>query len=1658
MALNLSNILNIGVRLSHTDPQAYQQLIQQFQILQQNAARGTAAQVQAYQQAEAELQRLITQIQSAGTASNQAGRQAASAFGELGNIFDNLKGQALAFTGALAGVGAIGGIAVKLAEDFSKYARSLEDTSRAGNISRESAAGLILALEQIGADANDAQQLLSQFTSRLSSARNGSEDAEKGFRKLGISFDDLKKLKPEEIFSKITSNLKNLKDQEQAIEGLSEIFGDDDAIKITKIADSLDDATEAAKKLGLVLTDKEIAEAAGYTAQIRDLEAQWKSLSLTLGKEVVPALSAVAEAANVAVTKPGSLVVAIGEAVGDYVAQIGQDFKAARELSDQFNKAIEGEASRTGSNFAQTLAELSPLIGEVSESLGVAFVETTVFTNANREALETVKNNIALFKEAARVQGISTESVLRLTGGNIELAKALIEQSGEQRKAIDLSKQRAASAEQEKQRIIELTAANAEATKQSKEASDAEKLIAKEIKNRTEAQELAAQVARRAGVDEITIARERAAVVIETTQAELDAADAVFEARKKQIEATYQLELKRAGNSKEAITEAAKTRNEELAKAQVEYDEKAIKAAQEREKAIEGIEKASAERRARDREKEFAELERNSKRELELIDRKEEQGRIRHATAAEERSQVRRNELAEQQRIINEQLAAENVGIEERKKLQEQLRSIEKKLRDENLRSEIEANDAAVKDAERAVAEKTAALTKQQAFLEQGLAAVEASGASEIQKAEAIAELKQRQIALEIQKVQIELDAARSVGAAKEKIIELEIRLIGLGTQSIQVANELGEAYKNAGLSAEEAAKRAKVASEANLGAILGFINGLVTQANSVTRENIDEVMGYLEERVREASLALGNVGPQVAGLFEFYSQKANEALQKARQKEAEFQREDAARAAEERQREAERRAQEEAAIRDRAFDAERDALRQLAEAQADYRQGVINEDVRWLKERQSIIDQGNDRVAAIESDWSERRIERAKEEFERLRQIEENLQNARNENINDSRQNQADDEFSRTDRELKAQRELEEAKKKGDPEAIKKAQAELDSIAAERDRANRRANEERLARERATSAEELEILLNAISEKYEREENYYDAVAELGENASAEELARLKKAYDEQLAAIEAAKNSALNQLIERLAKEKEAREKAAEEEDQDFRDRLDAQKEQNAQQLATAEQGHRDRLTALKKALQDEKTEFAARMAEIRANLEEELARMAKAWSDYAGKANDAIGGINTTSSGSGGDGKDEGGGTTGNTTGSTPSVGDGPTGNPGNSSGLTNNGVGGGSSVVIFANGRSGSVYADSSGEFVDKVIAGLMSTGGPGTRFTLAPVLQQMGAWVNGGRDRFTGEPFPPKITREDYNRLKVVTDNLSNPEYVLSLWRDKKLKLGQAFDMLYELIDTGLYTEEDWKEYAKPIRKAQYLQGYQGDSARYYYGDILSNLSQGNITANEAWSQITDRADSQFGGDASTKRFLAGYLVEFYGLADPYAAARNSTQNNQMGSQTGPGDGGMGNRRSVTSTSAWGSGGIIRPNQPAIGESVQPGGPTFTGSEVGPKRGIQSLSGDLPKVREVYARMRGEGGSMGLSLRRGADGLFQSMERLGTPTAPPINSKPVDRLKQAGDVNVTVGGLVSEAFIARIKQLIQHEIRADNARLNQQISRSTDNAR
>ena len=1258
MAATNTTSLNVLINLASQDPAAARQLLTQLQQIAQSAQQaGTLTQQQL-----AQINQLQQQLTQALTQSNQRLNQlgqSGSGLENLAGLFGDVKTQALALTGALGTVGGFVGIAKRLADEFSEYAESLRTVAAVGDLSNEAAAGLILAFQQIGSDANDASALISQFTTKLSEARSGEESARKGFEKLGITFDDLKKKKPEEILAKVAREISNLADQEARVAGADAIFGGDDAVKFTRIADSLADATAAAKTLGLALSNKEIEDARTYTEQVRNLEAQWKALAVTLGKEVAPALTNVGEAIDTVVNRPGDLFEAIGDSLQDYVGSIQNDLELAGELKDQFNAAIEGEAARTGSNFAATLLTLSPLITDVSEKLGVAQVETAVFTRANREALETISQNADLFKQAAQAQGISTEQVLRLTGGNLELTRALIENSGAQQQAIEESKARAAAAELEKQKIIELTAANTANGQSLKEAQEAQKQTQTATENRLKAIQMGADIARRAGASEVQIARETYGEIEALTQEQLESAQRVYDEKIRLAQSAYDLEVARAKGNKTIIAEAEKERLAAVQAAQNEYDTQALKTAEERNKALEVVEKASADARSKIREQEFADLNRNTQREIELVNRREEQGRISATAAAEERSRIRREELAQQEAIIRQQLDQEHVGIEERRRLEESLRALQGKLRDENQRAEFEALDATTKATEKAVAERTAALSKQQAFLGQAIALIETSDTTALEKAQMLAELKQRQIALEIQKVQVELDGARQNSAAKEKIIALETRLIELGGESIRVAGELGEAYRQAGQSAADAADRAKASSEANLGAILGFINGLVGQVSTATRENIDEMLNYLQTRVNEAVTGLANAGPQITGIFEFYAQKANEALTKLREKQAEFQREDARKLAEERRREAERQAQQEADIRERALDAQQDANDRLADAQSDYREGVISEDTRWLKERQKIVDGGNQALATIEAQRDAARIRREQKTTDRLLQIARDLEDSREQAALESSQRQADSEFDRVNREIELQTQLEAAKASGDPDKVAGIQSELDAIQADRNRDAQRAEEERLAREKAAGDEELAILLDGIEEKYRRQEAYEKAVAALGANASEAQRAQLEAAYQAQLAALEASQQAELSNLQEREEQARLAREREAAEEEAAFQKQIDDQKQRNIDLLTTAEQGHRDRLDALKQTLEDEKTAHAEAIANIRATLEAELAKMTEAWKKYASDTNTALG-----SMGGGSGGGTGGGPTAGVGGGSTSNIGGGGT----------------------------------------------------------------------------------------------------------------------------------------------------------------------------------------------------------------------------------------------------------------------------------------------------------------------------------------------------------------------------------------------------------
>lgn len=1238
-------------------------------------------------------------VQQTTSAVTEAEQRAARATQEiqsrspLGSIFDDLKESAKAgtlsiddMTGAmgqlvaaggpvgavLAGiVGYIGSLKA-LADAQLEYANALDTTAKAGDFELDQAAGIIYSFERIGGSATDAQQMLSQFTTRVNEARGGSDDAIESFQRMGISLDDLEKLKAGELFQKIANGLLAVSDQEARVRGATSIFGDDDANKFLEIIGYLKTATKEAKEFGKTLSQKEIDEAQAYGKQINEISAHWNKLGIILGKEVIPQLTGVLELLN-------SIIQLDGEAFLAYQEEFEERFnRFTKSISDNVTTqqlywaSLRSEAGKTGQSLDAYAKQIQPAIQEISGALGSNYEKTVVFTRGNQATIESVRSNIEVFKQAAAAQKLSGDEVLRITQGNVEYAKALINQGQTQKVAVEVAKERKKAEDAVQESLNALTTQQTRFAKALADAESSEKLAIETAGLRVEALQLEEAEMRRMGATELTVAKASADAVRQASVIKSEAAVAYHAAQVKLIESTYRLEVKKAEGSKELIAKAESDKADALQKAENEYNAKNLKIRVENEAARSRIEKAAADERSKLRSDEFQKLADQARDEIDLITKKEEQGYIRHTTAAEERSRLRTTELAEQQRMIEQQLAAEYVGVEERKSLEEELNQVRRQLREVNRQGEAELNQAIIDDTRSRVAEQTAELGKQQAYLEQAVAIIEGSALSQIDKEMTLIELKQQSIALEIQKAQAELSAARSTGEAKEKIIELEIRLIGLQTQSIQLANQAGTAYKNAGLSNEEAAERAYQAQRSGIAAFISFVESLAGKAQGFTKETVAQGIEDLKALVvhyRETSLFLI---ASYDALFDWAATKAEQALIEAYKKQAEITREERAKREAERRAEAEKRASEEQAIRDRALEEERRANKQLADAREDYRTDVIEEDKRWLVERQKVIDDGNAAIARIESDREAARLRRKQEENERLLQLERDLADSRQEAALESSQRLADSEFDRVNREIAAQRALDEAKKGGDKDGQARAQSELDGIAAERDRASRRAAEEKTAREQATSDEQLGILLDEIEQKYQREEEYYNSVAALGSTATAEELARLKAAYDAQLKALEDTRTAELNSLQQREARAAQARADAAAAEEAEYQRQLDAQVQQNINLLSTAEQGHRDRLTKLKEAMAAEESAFAESMAKIRSNLEAELAKMTEAWGNYS---KDANGALNSTSGGGSGGGG-------GNTAGGGGSGG-GPSSSSGGGSGGGGSSVGGGGS---------------------------------------------------------------------------------------------------------------------------------------------------------------------------------------------------------------------------------------------------------------------------------------------------------------------------------------------------------------------------------------
>jgi len=169
-----------------------------------------------------------------------------------------------------------------------KYADDIADVAKANDVTIDSILKLREALAQNGGEAENASRLMSSFNSFVTKAADGSFEAQRSFKTLGISLQDISRMSIDQLFSKVADGLSGIEDPVLRNARALEVFG-----KAAKGVDFVG-FNDTLKETNAI-TERQ-AEAVKDAADMYDkLQKHARDTALVIATELGPPLKATTE-------------------------------------------------------------------------------------------------------------------------------------------------------------------------------------------------------------------------------------------------------------------------------------------------------------------------------------------------------------------------------------------------------------------------------------------------------------------------------------------------------------------------------------------------------------------------------------------------------------------------------------------------------------------------------------------------------------------------------------------------------------------------------------------------------------------------------------------------------------------------------------------------------------------------------------------------------------------------------------------------------------------------------------------------------------------------------------------------------------------------------------------------------------------------------------------------------------------------------------------------------------------------------------------------------------------------------------------------------------------------------------------------------------------
>ena len=157
-------------------------------------------------------------------------------------------------------------------------AGKLSDLSDRVGVSAAFLQEMQFAAEQTGASLEDVTASIEKLSVARAQALAGSETKMNAFKLLGITADDLKTLRSEDLFTKIGDAIKNAPNPQNLLAPFREIAGKGAGALIPAMIEGLQDAAQKARELGIVMDDNVVASLDDAADRVDTLKAGFTSL------------------------------------------------------------------------------------------------------------------------------------------------------------------------------------------------------------------------------------------------------------------------------------------------------------------------------------------------------------------------------------------------------------------------------------------------------------------------------------------------------------------------------------------------------------------------------------------------------------------------------------------------------------------------------------------------------------------------------------------------------------------------------------------------------------------------------------------------------------------------------------------------------------------------------------------------------------------------------------------------------------------------------------------------------------------------------------------------------------------------------------------------------------------------------------------------------------------------------------------------------------------------------------------------------------------------------------------------------------------------------------------------------------------------------------